>query len=143
MFLLDTNVVSELRKVRLGKADTRVAQWSETTEPSAFYISAITVLELEAGILMLERRDPNQGAALRAWLENRVLLEFVDRILPVDIIVARMCARLHVRDPRPERDAMIAATALVHGMMLVTRNVRDFLGTGANILNPWTDRLPG
>jgi toxin FitB len=143
MYLLDTNVVSELRKVRLGKADARVAQWSETADTSILYISAITVLELETGVLMLERRDPRQGAALRAWLDNRVLPEFTNRILPVDVTVARACARLHVPDPRPERDALIAATALAHEMTVVTRNVADFSATGVNILNPWTDRLPG
>jgi predicted nucleic acid-binding protein len=138
MFVLDTNVVSELRKVRLGKANARVARWADMVEAVTLYISAITVLELELGVLMVERRDAKQGGALRIWLDNHVLPEFADRILPVDAVVAQRCARLHIPDPRAERDALIAATALVHGMTVVTRNVNDFAATGVKLLNPWT-----
>lgn len=137
MLLLDTNVVSELRKVRLGKADARVARWSDTVEAAMLFISAVTVLELEVGILLMERRDTQQGRPMRAWLDDHVLPTFRERILPVDEAVALQCARLHVPDPRPERDALIAATALVHGMTVVTRNVEDFAGTGVPLLNPW------
>lgn len=137
MFILDTNVVSELRKVRFGKADPRVAKWADTVEAIALYISAITVLELETGILLMERRDPKQGAPLRAWLDNHVLPEFRERVLPIDAAVAQRCARLHVPDPRSERDALIAATALVHGMIVVTRNVADFAANGVDVLDPW------
>jgi len=138
MFVLDTNVVSELRKVRLGKANPQVARWADSVEAVTLYISAITVLELEKGVLMVERRDPRQGAALRAWLEGRVLPEFRDRVLPVDAAIARCCAQLHVPDPRSERDALIAATALVHGMTVVTHNLADFAETGAPVLDPWS-----
>jgi predicted nucleic acid-binding protein len=137
MFVLDTNVVSELRKVRLGKANAQVARWADTVEAVTLYISAITVLELEMGVLLVGRRDGKQGKALRSWLDNQVLTEFADRILPVDVRVAQRCAHLHVPDRRSERDALIAATALVHGMTVVTRNVDDFAATGVKLLNPW------
>jgi hypothetical protein len=139
MFLLDTNVVSELRKVRLGKADARVARWSDSVEAAALFISAVTVLELELGILRMERKDPLQGRHMRAWLDDHVRPTFHHRILPVDEAVALQAARLHVPDPRPERDALIAATALVHGMTVVTRNVDDFTGTGVALHNPWNE----
>lgn len=137
MFVLDTNVVSELRKIRLGRADPHVAAWAESVEAGSLYLSAITVLELEIGVLQLERKDPRQGAILRTWLETLVLPEFSGRIFAVDTSVAQRCARLHVPDPRVERDALIAATALVHGMTVVTRNIADFQATGAALLNPW------
>ena len=137
MFVLDTNVVSELRKVRLGKADANVATWTESVDAADLFVAAITILELELGVLSIERKDAAQGAMLRAWLEQHVLPEFSGRTLPVDTAVAQRCARLHVPDKRGERDALIAATALVHGMTVVTRNVADFEPTGVKILNPW------
>lgn len=137
MFLLDTNVVSELRKVRIGKADPNVAAWTETVDASELFVSAITIMELELGVLSVERKDAKQGAVLRSWLEQHVLPEFAGRTLSVDTAVAQRCARLHVPDRRGERDALIAATALIHGMMVVTRNVADFKPTGVTILNPW------
>jgi toxin FitB len=137
MFVLDTNVVSELRKVRTGKADVNVAAWAATVDAAALFVSAITIMELETGVLRVEQRDVTQGAMLRAWLDQHVLPEFTGRVLPVDTAVAQRCARLHVPDPRSERDALIAATALVHGMTVVTRNVADFMATGVAILNPW------
>jgi toxin FitB len=139
-YLLDTNVVSELRKIRAGKADLNVAAWAETVDVHSLYISAITAQELEIGILLAERRDPQQGAILRQWLDAHVVPAFAGRILPVDMAVALRSARLHVPDPRPVRDGLIAATALVHGMTIVTRNVTDFEPTGAQILNPWLAR---
>ena len=136
-YLLDTNVVSELRKVRAGKADPAVAHWADTVEASDLFLSAITVQELETGVLLVERRDPAQGALLRRWMEELVLPAFAERILPVDEIVARRAAALHVPDPRPVADALIAATALVHTMTVVTRNVGDFEPMGVRVLNPW------
>ena len=138
MFLLDTNVVSELRKVGDGRADPGVMAWLAGTDASSCYVSALTLMELEIGILRLERRDPAQGNLLRRWMESRVMPEFAERTLPVDTTVALRCARLHVPEPRAERDALIAATALVHGMRVVTRNVADFAATGVPLLNPWT-----
>jgi len=137
MFLLDTNVVSELRKVRLGRADKNVAQWADSVDAVDLYLSAITVQELELGVLLVERRDSAQGAIFRTWLESHVLPAFAGRILPVDTTVAQRCAALHVPDPGPAMDSLIAATALVHGMTLVTRNVADFQSSGVTILNPW------
>lgn len=137
MFLLDTNVVSELRKVRAGKADPNMAAWAERVDAAELFLSAITVMELELGVLSLERKDASQGAILRTWLEQHVLPEFSGRILPIDSVVALRCARLHVPDRRGERDALIAATALVHGMTVVTRNIVDFQHTGVPLLNPW------
>ena len=137
MYLLDTNVVSELRKVSSGRADKNLAAWAAGVPASGLFLSAITLLELELGVLLTEPRDARQGALLRAWLDHRILPTFAQRVLVVDAEVARRCARLHVPDPHSERDALIAATALVHGMTLVTRNVTDFIRTGARLLNPW------
>ncbi len=135
--LLDTNVVSELRKIGDGKADPKVTAWIEAEDAESFFISAITILELERGALGIQRRDPAQGARLRAWLDNHVRPEFAGRILPIDDAVATRCAHLHVPHRRNEVDAFIAATALVHGMTVATRNVRDFEGTGVVVLDPW------
>lgn len=137
MFLLDTNVVSELRKAGAGKADLNVVGWLSGQDAAACYVSAVTLMELDLGILLMERRDPAQGERLRAWMEGYVLPEFSERTVPVDRAVALACARLHVPDPRPERDAFIAASALVHGMTLVTRNVADFVPMGVALINPW------
>ena len=138
MFVLDTNVISELRKARLGKADAQVVAWSGTVDAAELYVSAISLMELELGVLSLERKDRAQGGVLRAWLEQQVLPEFAGRPLPVDAAVALRCAKLHVPDRRGERDALIAATALVHGMSVVTRNVADFESTGVKTVNPWS-----
>jgi toxin FitB len=140
MLLVDTNVLSELRN--RGRADPNVRAWASNAREADLYISVVTVLELERGVLLMERRDGAQGARLRAWLEDRVIAPFSQRTLPIDSRVARKCAALHVPNPRPERDAMIAATALIHGMGIVTRNVADFDGLGATLLNPWERPTP-
>jgi len=137
MYLLDTNVVSELCKVRFGKADKQVARWADGVNASDLYLSVITVQELEIGVQLAERRDPTQGVIFRAWMDQHVLPAFAGRILSVDLAVAQRSARLHVPNPRPVRDGLIAATALVHSMTVVTRNVSDFQGTGVALLNPW------
>jgi predicted nucleic acid-binding protein len=137
MVVLDTTVVSELRKVRLGKADADVVAWAESVDAADLFVSAITIMELELGVLSIERKDATQGAILRLWLQRHVLPEFSERTLPVDTAVAQRCARLHVPDRRNERDALIAAIALVHGMTVATRNVADFEPTGVTIINPW------
>jgi toxin FitB len=135
MYVLDTDVVSHLR--RPDRADANVVAWASTTPVSLHYISSISLYEIERGILTMERKDPEQGAMLRAWMDGQILTRFSGRILPVDIAVARRCAKLHIPDPRSERDAFIAATALVHGMIVITRNVNDFQPTGVEVLNPW------
>jgi predicted nucleic acid-binding protein len=139
MYLLDTNVVSELRKAKGGRAEQRVVAWAASVPATSLYLSAITILELETGILLIERRDPIQGAMLRAWIESHVLPAFSGRILAIDVAVAQRCARLHIPDPRADRDALIAATALVHGMTVITRNIADFEHTGVDLFNPWGD----
>ncbi|MEN9537806.1 MAG: hypothetical protein RLZZ126_41 [Pseudomonadota bacterium] len=136
-YLLDTNVVSELRKIRHGKADRRVAQWADSVDAGDLFISVITLQEIEIGVLLAERRDAKQGAVLRHWLTRQVLPAFEGRVLAVDAAVAQRSAHLHVPDPRPVRDGLIAATALVHGMTVVTRSVADFEPTGVQVLNPW------
>jgi len=140
MYILDTNVVSELRRIRGNKADLNVASWAESVDAADLYLSVITIQELEIGVLLVERRDPSQGAILRVWLSDQVLPAFADRILAVDIVVAQRSAGLHVPNPRPVRDCLIAATALVHHMIVVTRNVPDFEPTGVESFNPWTEQ---
>lgn len=137
MYLLDTNVVSELRKAKAGKADENVTAWAAEAPVASLFVSVITLQEIEIGVLLAERRDSPQGAILRAWLEGSVLPAFAERILPVDTPVARRSAALHVPDPRPVRDALIAATALVHGLTVVTRNAASLEPTGTEVLNPW------
>jgi toxin FitB len=139
MFLLDTNAVSEMRKVRNGRANPGVSDWAQRAPAARMFISAVTVLELELGVLLAERADPPKGAVLRAWLDEGVTTAFADRVLPMDERVSRRAARLHVPDPTPFRDAVIGATALVHGMTVVTRNRRDFdRFSGLDVLDPWS-----
>jgi predicted nucleic acid-binding protein len=135
MFLLDTNAVSGLR--RPEKANRKLLGWALSTPTESTFLSAITVLELELGTLLMERKDQAQGQILRAWIDTQILPRFDNRILAIDTAVAQRCARLHVPNPRSERDALIAATALVHGMTIVTRNTADFLHTGAPMISPW------
>lgn len=134
-FLLDTNVVSELR--RRNRTDQKVGAWADRISPEDMYLSCVTILELETGALLLTRRDPGQGRRINEWIEDRVLTSFAGRILPVDTEVARRCARLQVPNPRPYGDSLIAATALVHGLTVVTRNRRDFETMGVPLLDPW------
>lgn len=136
MFLLDTNVISELRHGKPHQSD-EVRAWAAGQPNSRLFLSAITILELEMGILALERRTPPQGRALRIWLSG-VRQAFAGQILPFTDITATACAALHVPNPRSERDAMIAATAIEHSFTVVTRNVSDFADTGVGLVNPWT-----
>lgn len=137
MYLLDTNVISELRKARTSKADTHVVAWASRMPPESLFLSAISILELEMGILLIERRDVAQGKILREWLDTQVTPAFSGRILAVDEKVAKRCAQLHVPDRSPERDALIAATALVHNLTVATRNVDDFKPMGVMLVNLW------
>ncbi len=135
MYLIDTNVLSEMRK--LSKAHPHVRRWVASVDAAAMFLSVISIFEMEKGVLSMERRDPQQGSALRIWLNTRVLSAFRGRILPIETEIATRCAALHVPNPRSDRDSFIAATALVHGMTVVTRNVSDFQPTGVALLNPW------
>ena len=137
MYLLDTNVLSELRKAGDGRADAQVVAWLSGVDAGSCFVSALTLMELEIGILRIQRRDAAQGQRLRAWMDERVLPQFVDKTLPVDTPVALRCARLHVPNPCSERDALIAATALVHGLIVVTRNTADLVATDVALLDPW------
>src|SRR6266852_6922067 len=128
MYLLDTNVVSELRKAK--KAHPSVTMWARTLPAASLFLSVISILELEIGVLLMERRDRKQGGILRAWMDGHVLPTFGGRILAIDTAVAQRCAAFHIPDPRSDRDALIAATALVHGMTVVTRNVNHFQSMG-------------
>lgn len=136
MYILDTNVISELRR---GKrhADKSVLAWAASVPVSSLFLSVITILELEIGTLLMERKDEPQGAMLRQWLNNHVLKAFDNRILPIDTSVVQQCAVLHVPQPRSDRDALIAATALVHSMTVITRNVTHFSSMGVKLHNPW------
>jgi predicted nucleic acid-binding protein len=137
MYLLDTNVISELRKAKSKNIDKSVAKWAQHVSATSLFLSVVTILELETGILSVERRDASQGAVLRTWMDTHVLPAFSERILPLDIAVAVRCAKLHVPDKKSDRDAIIAATALVHGMVVVTRNTKDYKQSGVELLNPF------
>ena len=135
-YLLDTNVVSELRKPE-SRANPAVRSWAQAQRTSELFLSVITVMEVEIGVGRVEKRDRPQGSSLRRWLESDLLSAFAGRLLPVDVAVARRAAGLHVPDPRPERDVLIAATALEAGLMVVTRNVADFAALGVELVDPW------
>lgn len=137
MYLLDTNVVSELRKAGSNKADDNVVKWAQSVSTNSLFISSISILEIEMGILQLERKDPKQALIYKTWLNDHVLIAFSNRILPFDTSSALKCAQLHVPDPKSERDAMIAAISIVHGLTLVSRNENDFKHINIELINPW------
>jgi toxin FitB len=137
MYLLDTNVLSELRKIKAGEADKRLKRWANSVDSNDLYLSAITVQEIDIGVLLLERQDPIQAQVFRRWLEDQVLPAFGDRVLPVDISIARKSALFHIPNPKPMRDSLIAATAAAHSMIVVTRNVSDFDLPNVRVFNPW------
>lgn len=135
MFLLDTNVVSELRKA--ARCDVRVAAWQEARKTEACFLSAITLLEIRLGIELARKKDWNKAKSLEVWLDGRVRRSFAGRILAVDEAVGEMCGRLHAERPRSFRDGLILATAAVHQLAVVTRNVKDFADGGVKVINPW------
>ena len=135
MYLLDTNVVSELRKA--ARADSRVVAWAEQTDIQAMHISVVSIMEIRLGILAVQRKDKAQAKVLAGWLSRQVIPVFAERVISIDLAVALRCAELHVPDPRSDRDSLIAATALVHRLVVVTRNTKDFQRTGVTTLNPW------
>jgi toxin FitB len=135
MYILDTNVISELR--RPEKADAYVLKWASRVPVGQFYLSAITVFEIERGIGLMARGDAGQANSLRQWFDEHILTIFDSRIFAIDAAVAVRCAKLHVPDPQSDQDSFIAATALVHSMTVVTRNAKDFEKTGVPLMNPW------
>ncbi|MRN38322.1 DUF4411 domain-containing protein [Neisseria sp. N95_16] len=137
MYLLDTNIISEMRKVKSGKADHNLTAWLAEQDSSSFYTSAVVMMELERGILGMERKDPQQGRALRVWFDSMVAILLAGRILPIDETTAAICAKLHIPDRSPENDAWIAATAKQYGLILITRNTKDFEHSGVKLLNPF------
>jgi toxin FitB len=137
MYLLDTNVLSELRKLESNNCHLSVKQWASTCKPSQFFTSVICIFEVERGILQVARKDAAQAKRLRHWFETRLIPGMQDRLLPVTHAITSKCAQLHVPDPKPEMDALIAATASVHDLTLVTRNTRDFEPMGVRCINPW------
>lgn len=139
MYLLDTNVISEMRKVATGRANLGLCEWASRQEASWFHISVVTAMELERGILSVERRDTQQGKLLRRWLEQVVRRQFGDKTLFIDDITAEICASLHVPNRCPENEAWIAAQAIQHNLTLVTRNEKDFIGLGIKLINPFSE----
>lgn len=136
-FILDTNVVSELRKAGDGRVNSNVLLWMAQRDRATLFVSVIIILELERGVLQLERHDPSQDGLLATWMERHVRPAFADRILAIDDAVATRCAGLHIPDPRNQADALIAATGLVLGMTVVTAHAKDFVSTGVQVIDPW------
>jgi predicted nucleic acid-binding protein len=134
-YLLDTNVLSELRKKEYA-IDPAVVNWCRQVELTSCYLSTITVYEIERGLLLLQQRDVEQATLIRDWFTG-ILDEFKKRILPVTLNCATRAAVLQVPNPRPLADSLIVATALEHELALVTRNVKDFQNVGVPIINPW------
>lgn len=137
MYLLDTNILSESRKLGTPKIDPRAARWLAEVDAETTFVSAMTIFELERGIRQMERRDAKQGAALRRWFNDQIMTTYENRTLPLSRAVALICARLHIPDPKSERDAWIAATGIDAGLTLVSRNVADFSGMGVGLINPF------
>lgn len=133
-FLLDTNVIAELRKG--ARANPHVRSWFESLDSDAIMLSVLTIGEIRRGIENVRRRDPATAKALERWL-RRLVAEHRDRILPIDLPVAEEWGRLNVPDPLPVVDALLAATAKVHGLTFVTRNVKDVARTGVELMNPF------
>jgi toxin FitB len=137
MYLLDTNIISESRKLGTSRINAHAAQWLEEIDAETTFISAMTIFELERGVQQMERRDAKQGAALRNWFDDQVMTAYEHRTLPLTRTVAMVCAGLHIPDPKSERDAWIAATALDAKLTLVSRNVSDFANMGVGMVNPF------
>ena len=141
MFLLDTNIISESRKLGSSRIDPRAARWFDQIDLEETFVSAMTIFELELGVRQMERRDAKQGSALRHWLDDQILPIYENRILPLSREIALICAGLHFPDPKSERDAWIAATAIDAKLTLASRNVADFAGMGVELINPFEPDL--
>ncbi|MBO7081723.1 MAG: type II toxin-antitoxin system VapC family toxin [Neisseriaceae bacterium] len=137
MFLLDTNIISEIRKINLGNANIGVKRWAESNDKNVMFISVISLFELEKGVLNLERKDNLQGKIYRQWLDNMVKPTFANRILSITPQTALICAKMHIPDKKSITDSLIAATAIENNLTVITRNEKDFMNTGANVFNPF------
>jgi predicted nucleic acid-binding protein len=132
-FLLDTNVVSETRRKR---PDAKVLSWYRRADPASLYISVLTLGEIAKGVVQYSNRDKAQSEALHRWLNTTRDL-YADRIVPIDAEIAEAWGKIAAPRPRPVIDGLLAATAIVRNMTLVTRNVGDLADSGAAIVDPW------
>ncbi len=131
-YLLDTNAISEVRRDR----DPGVRAWTRHTDHTTLHLSVLTLGEIRTGVERLRRRDPDQANVFATWLAE-LAGQFAERILPIDLRVAQDWGQLNASQPRPTVDGLIAATARVHGLTVVTRNTADFDGCDVPVLNPW------
>lgn len=136
-WFLDTNVISELRLSPSKKINPNFAKWAETIHRNDCYTSVVVLMEVERGVMRMERKDPHQGKGLRQWFEHFVKTYFENRVLKIDRTTAQICAKLHIPNVRPENDAWIAASCIQHNLPLVTRNVADFQNLGIELINPF------
>lgn len=139
MYLLDTNVISEMRKIKQGKADKNVVKWLQSIDPNLLYTSIIVLMEVERGILLKQRKDKVQAEHLQFWLDNIIRPTFQNRTKLLTHATANICATLYIPNPKQENDAWIGATAIEHGFTVVTRNIKDFAGMNVKIINPFDD----
>ena len=137
MYLLDTNIISESRKLGTSRVDPRAARWFDRVDVETTFVSAMTIFELERGVRQMERRDAAQGSVLRRWLDDQVMATYEHRTLPLSRAVALICAGLHIPDPKSERDAWIAATAIDADLTLASRNTGDFASMGVRLIDPF------
>ena len=137
MYLLNTNIISELKKLDSGKIHPQVQRWAYSINLMQTKISVVSIIEIRTGILSLARKGQAQAASLDNWFTNRLLPAYRTRTLSVDTEVALICAQLHIPTKRPINDAYIAATAIAHNLTPVTRNVRDFQGLPLMLENPF------
>jgi len=137
MYIFDTNVISELRKTKSGRANRAVVRWSQSVPADSIFLSAICVYEVKLGIVKLATRNPSEAQRLGDWLLLTIIPSFAGRILPLDENVAILLAGMMAPKTRPYRDAIIAATAQHHGYTVVTRNLRDFEELPVRVINPW------
>ncbi|MBR6027033.1 MAG: type II toxin-antitoxin system VapC family toxin [Neisseriaceae bacterium] len=137
MYLLDTNIISEIRKINSGNANIGVKKWAENNNKDLTFISVISLFELEKSVLNLEQKDPQQGKTYRQWLDNIVKPTFVNRILSITPQTVLICAKMHIPDKKSLTDSLIAATAIENNLTIITRNEKDFANKGANVFNPF------